>query len=32
MTEPVLQHAVDSACERLAGEFAGTFSPETVAR
>jgi arsenate reductase (thioredoxin) len=32
MTEPVLQHAIDSACHRLADEFAGTFSPETVAR
>ena len=32
MTDSVLQQAVDSVCERLAGEFAGTFSPETVSR
>jgi len=32
MTDSVLQHAIEGVCQRLAGEFAGIFSPETVGR
>jgi arsenate reductase len=32
MTDDMLQHTIDSVCERLAGEFADTFSPGTVSR
>jgi arsenate reductase len=30
--DPVTQHHIDRAAERLADEFAGIFSPETIAR
>src|SRR4051812_38056003 len=30
--DPVTQHHIDQAADRLADEFAGTFSQETIAR
>ena len=30
--DPVTQHHIDQAAERLADEFAGVFSQETIAR